>query len=146
MKKFLLMIILLSTIFTTACDKYITAQNNNEQFYGYFNRRDMIHADVILYKKNSSVICDGVIFLNAPSRSFTLKNDQTDAKILLGCSDKRIIDANLKMRKGSFDKPYGLGIDQFDNKYTFSTIKSIEYKKNVSRNKKELNKTNFLKY
>ena len=135
MKKtvFLFFVIFSISVLTTACNQYISVKVDNENiYYGVFNRRDMIHADVKLYKKNSPVTCDGMIFLNSPSRAITLKNDRVDAKMVLSCSDKKLINGDLKMTKGHFDKPYGLGLDQFDNRYVVTSVSKKDFKNNVN--------------
>ena len=69
-------------------------------YYGIFNRRDMVHADV-------------------------------------------------KMKKGGFDKPEGIGVDQLDNKYEFSTISKEVFLKNISVGKVKLisdKESSLLKY
>jgi len=115
----------------SGCNKYIAVNSDDSVYYGVFNRRDMIHADVKLYKQDLSVNCDGMIFLNSPSRAITMKNDTVDAKLILGCSDKRLINADLKMTKGGFTNPYGVGVDQLNNKYNFTTISKNEFQKNI---------------
>ena len=139
-KKFCFILVIISiSMLTSGCNGYITAKTDkNDIYYGVFNRRDMIHADVKIYKKNSPVTCDGVIFLDSPSRAFTLKNDVVNAKMRLSCSDKKLIDADLKMTKGSFDKPYGSGVDQFNNSYNFSTITKSVFQNNIKTTKIEL--------
>lgn len=138
-KSIYLLVIFFISALMSGCNKFIYAQNSqNDIYYGIFNRRDMIHADVKMYKINSSVTCDGMIFLNSPSRAITLKNDFVDAKMILSCSDKKLIDADLKMTKGNFDNPSGFGIDQLDNRYSFSTISKNEFFKNVKQNEIKL--------
>lgn len=123
---------------SSGCNKYICVKSDNELFYGLFNRRDMIHADVKLYKKDSAVTCDGMIYLNSPSRMITLKNDDVDANAIIGCSDKKLIKANFTMSKGGFDRLNGEGLDQFNNKYLFETISKDDFVQNVSGKKYEL--------
>ena len=127
-----LVLIILVAFSTSACNKYLTVKTNSATYYGAFNRRDMIHADVKLYKLNSDVYCDGVIFLNAPSRSITFKNDLVDAKMFLSCSDGKLIDSNLQFRKASFDKGFGEGVDQLNNKYVIEEISKNDFKENIN--------------
>ena len=76
MKKILLVLCFISVAFcTTGCNLYFKVKQNDVLYYGAYNARDMIHADVKLYQQNSDVFCDGVVFLNSPSRAITLKND-----------------------------------------------------------------------
>ena len=126
LKLFLISALVLSTC---GCNKYIKSTHEGDLYYGAYNRRDFIHADVTIYKKDSDKVCNGVVFLNAPTRSFTMKNDRVDAKMKLGCNDGSIMDMKWKLRKGSFTDGYGEGTDQFNNKYTFKTISKVEFKK-----------------
>lgn len=117
-------------ICSTGCNQYITTEitdNDGNIYYGAYNRRDMIHADVKLYQKGTNKICDGIIFLNAPSRSITFKNDRVDAKMILGCNDKTLMNINWQLKKRSFNKGFGEGVDQFNNIYQFKTISKKEF-------------------
>ena len=124
----LIILILFIAIISSGCNKYILANKNDEIYYGAYNRRDMIHADVKLYKLNTKTECNGMIFLNAPSRSITFKNDFTDAKMFLSCTDGKLIDTNMKFKKGSFTKGFGEGFDQLNNKYIFKEISKNKFK------------------
>ena len=96
----LIIIICWISVFTSGCNKYISAKVNDDMYYGIFNRRDMVHADV-------------------------------------------------KMKKGGFDKPEGIGVDQLDNKYEFSTISKEVFLKNISAGKVKLisdKESSLLKY
>lgn len=42
------------------------------------------------------------------------------------------------MTKGSFDKPYGSGVDQFNNRYNFSTITKSVFQNNIKTTKIDL--------
>ena len=138
MKKILLIISVVTIPFiTTACSNYLSINNGAEPFYGIFVKRDMIHADVRLFQKNSNVLCEGSIFINAPSRSITMKNDFVDAKMLLTCNDGRLMDSDLKFRKASFDQGVGVAFDQYNNRYEVKEISKKEYKR---FEEKELNR------
>ena len=117
------------------CNKYIVSTTPENIYYGAFNRRDMIHADVKVYKLNSNQECDGLVVLNAPSRSITLKNDRVDAVMKLACNDGTLLDLDWELRKGSFSSGSGVGIDQFNNKYEFKTVSKDVYKKIAEKNK-----------
>lgn len=148
-KAFITFSILLCSIFLTGCNKYISANTNGQEYYGAYNRRDMIHADVKLFKKNTDVYCDGIVFINAPSRSITIKNDDVNAKLHLACSDNTLIDAKLLFRKGSFDECKGTGFDQLDNKYEFKEITKDEFIENLGSRKIEFingKNTSLIKY
>lgn len=127
--------LLFVTIFTSGCNQYFKATQNDVVYYGAYNRRDFVHADVKLFQANSDVFCDGMIFINAPSRAITMKNDLVDAKMLLSCSNGRLVDSNLMFRKASYDKLSGDGYDQLNNKYKFEEIKKSEFKNNSGINK-----------
>lgn len=129
MKKILMTLCTLAVIVcTTGCNKYIEAEKNGTIYYGAYNRRDMIHADVKLYQANSDTFCDGIIFINAPSRAITMKNDFVDAKMHLTCSDGKLVTSTLNFKKGSFDNLQGEGFDQLNNKYKFREISKSEFK------------------
>ena len=129
MKKILMFLCLsFVVVCTSGCNKYIKAQKNDTIYYGAYNRRDMIHADVRLYQLGSKTYCDGIIFINAPSRAITLKNDLVDAKMNLACNDGKLIDSDIKFRKGGFDRMQGTGIDQLNNIYHFEEITKSEFK------------------
>ncbi len=136
MKKILMTLCLLSVaICTSGCNQYFKATQNNTVYYGAYNRRDMIHADVKLFQADSNIFCDGMIFINAPSRAITMKNDEVDAKMLLSCNNGKLVNSDLTFRKGSFDKLSGEGVDQLNNKYKFEEIKKSEFKENFGNNK-----------
>ncbi len=125
-------------VIATGCNKYITSEVTNDKgevYYGAYNRRDFTHADVKVFQKGNSKVCDGSVYLNAPSRSITMKNDLVDAKMLLGCSDGTIINLDWQLRKGTFSDGSGEGVDQFNNVYKFKTISKKEYKKVREENK-----------
>lgn len=110
------------------CNKYFVSTVPDGSFYGAYNRRDFTHADVKVFKKDSSLVCDGSVYLNAPSRSITMKNDRVDAKMKLGCNDGTILDLTWQLRKNSFADGTGEGIDQFKNLYKFKTVSKEEFK------------------
>lgn len=129
MKKILMTLCFLAVVIcTTGCNKYIEAEKNGTIYYGAYNRRDMIHADVKLFQANSDTFCDGIIFIDAPSRAITMKNDLVDARMHLTCSDGKLIASTLKFKKGSFDNLQGEGFDQLNNKYKFREISKSEFK------------------
>lgn len=129
MKKLQIIFLMLFIAFnTSACNKYLVVKGNSGVYYGAFNRRDMIHADAKLYKFNSDTFCDGVIFLNAPSRAITFKQDFVEAKMFLSCNDGKLIDSNLQFRKGSYDRGFGEGVDQLNHKYVIEEISKKEFR------------------
>lgn len=113
---------------SSGCNKYFISTTPENTYFGAYNRRDFIHADVRVYKKNSTQICDGSVYLNAPSRGITMKNDRVDAKMKLGCNDGTILDLDWRLRKGSFSDGKGEGIDQFNNHYKFKTVSKGVFK------------------
>jgi len=117
------------TFIFSGCNQYFVSTSPQNTYYGAYNRRDFTHADVKLFKKDSKLICDGSIYLNSPSRSITMKNEKTDAKMKLGCNDGTILDITWQLNKGSFKDGTGEGVDQFNNSYKFSTISKGEFKK-----------------
>lgn len=130
MKKALKLLFVLSLMVSaTGCNQYIRTQNTSDGhiYYGAYNRRDMIHADVKLFQKGTKKECDGVVFLNAPSRSITLKNDRVSAKMKLGCNDGSLMDIDWQLRKNSFKDGFGEGKDQFNNVYKFTTMPKSEF-------------------
>ncbi|CDE59548.1 unknown [Fusobacterium sp. CAG:439] len=130
MKKALKLLFVLSLMVSaTGCNQYIRTQNTSDGhiYYGAYNRRDMIHADVKLFQKGTKKECDGVVFLNAPSRSITLKNDRVSAKMKLGCNDGSLMDIDWQLRKGSFKDGFGEGKDQLNNVYKFTTMPKSEF-------------------
>lgn len=130
MKKFLKLLSILTLMtLTTGCNQYVRTQNTSDGhiYYGAYNRRDMIHADVKLFQKGTNKECDGVIFLNAPSRSITLKNDRVSAKMKLGCNDGSLMDIDWQLRKDSFKDGFGEGKDQLNNVYKFTTMPKKEF-------------------
>lgn len=130
MKKALKLLFVLSLMVSaTGCNQYIRTQNTSDShiYYGAYNRRDMIHADVKLFQKGTKKECDGVVFLNAPSRSITLKNDRVSAKMKLGCNDGSLMDIDWQLRKGSFKDGFGEGKDQLNNVYKFTTMPKSEF-------------------
>lgn len=152
MKKILMLAGLLAIcISTSGCNQYITTEITSEDgdvYYGAYNRRDMIHADVKLFQKGTDRECDGVIFLNAPSRSITFKNDRVDATMIVGCNDKTIIKSVWQLKKRSFNDGWGEGVDQFNKIYQFKTISRKEFKEIASSQNIEFAKENesYLKY
>lgn len=148
--KILKIIIAMSIMISASgCNQYIktTDTTNNHVYYGAFNRRDMIHADVIVFEKGSDKICDGAVYINAPSRSITFKNDRVDAKMVLGCNDGTLMDLSWQLRKGSFNDGFGEGIDQLNNKYKFASISKSQFKEIAEVKKVNFHtKTHFLKY
>ena len=118
----------LLTLICSGCNQYFISTTPENTYYGAYNRRDFTHADVKLFKKNSELVCDGSIYLNAPSRSITFKNDRVDAKMKLGCNDGKILDIVWQLRKGSFNDGTGEGVDQFNNIYKFTTVSKSKYK------------------
>lgn len=152
MKKISNLIVLLLVSFITAgCNQYISSEvtdvnNVSKTYYGAYNRRDMVMADVIIYEKNSENYCDGVIYLKAPSRSITMKNDRVDAKMKLACTDGKLMDINWKLRRGSFSDGTAEGVDQYNNTYKFKTISKKQYKYNYGRKVEIPNKEFLLKY
>lgn len=130
MKKALKLLFVLSLMVSaTGCNQYIRTQNTSDGhiYYDAYNRRDMIHADVKLFQKGTKKECDGVVFLNAPSRSITLKNDRVSAKMKLGCNDGSLMDIDWQLRKGSFKDGFGEGKDQLNNVYKFTTMPKSEF-------------------
>ena len=130
MKKALKLLFVLSLMVSaTGCNQYIRTQNTSDGhiYYGAYNRRDMINADVKLFQKGTKKECDGVVFLNAPSRSITLKNDRVSAKMKLGCNDGSLMDIDWQLRKGSFKDGFGEGKDQLNNVYKFTTMPKSEF-------------------
>ncbi len=126
----------LLTLICSGCNQYFISTTPENTYYGAYNRRDFTHADVKLFKKNSELVCDGSIYLNAPSRSITFKNDRVDAKMKLGCNDGKILDIVWQLRKGSFKDGFGEGVDQFNNIYKFKTVPKSTYKDITGDNRK----------
>lgn len=151
-KLFLLLSILTVSVLSTGCNQYFVAEmtgSNGDVYYGSFNRRDMVQSDVKLYKKNSPMTCDGIMFLYNPARGYNLGNSRTTAKMVLGCNDGTVIDTNWQLRKHSYKDGFGDGVDQFNNKFTFKTISKYDFEQNVKREVKFVNDktTNYyLKY
>ena len=130
MKKVLIVLCLVFiTLCTSGCNLYFKVKQDDSLYYGAYNSRDMVHSDVKLYKQNSDVFCDGLIFINSPSRAITFKNDMVDGKMLLSCSDGKLIDSKLLLRKGSGDRIVGEGYDQLNNQYKIQAIGKSEFKK-----------------
>ena len=130
MKKALKLLFVLSLMVSaTGCNQYIRTQNTSDGhiYYGAYNPRVMIHAGVKLFQKGTKKECDGVVFLNAPSRSITLKNDRVSAKMKLGCNDGSLMDIDWQLRKGSFKDGFGEGKDQLNNVYKFTTMPKSEF-------------------
>lgn len=150
MKKALKLLFVLSLMVSaTGCNQYIRTQNTSDGhiYYGAYNRRDMIHADVKLFQKGTKKECDGVVFLNAPSRSITLKNDRVSAKMKLGCNDGSLMDIDWQLRKNSFKDGFGEGKDQLNNVYKFTTMPKSEFNILNERHKIEFAKEDsLLKY
>lgn len=152
MKRFLLLLSLgIISISACGCNQYITTEITSQDgdiYYGAYNRRDMIHADVKLFQKGTDKECDGVIFLNAPSRSITFKNDLVDATMILGCNDKTIITTEWQLKKRTFNDGYGEGVDQLNRIYQFKTISRKEFKEIAEKQKIEFanDEDSYLKY
>lgn len=142
MKKFITIgLVIIAGLMCTGCSKYIKAtvmlpegasESQAQVYYGAYNRRDNIWADVILYKKNSNDYCNGTFYINAPSRSITMKSDRVPAKMRLACSDGKVMDFNWMIRKSSFSDGYGKGFDQNNTYYYVSTINKSEFKSNMA--------------
>ena len=128
----------LIVISCSGCNQYFVSTTPENVYYGAYNRRDFIQGDVTLFKKNSDLVCNGVLYLNAPSRGITFKNDRVDAKMKLGCNDGKIIDSAWRLKKATFNDGWGEGVDQFNHKYAFKTISKSEFKKVADNNKKLL--------
>ena len=136
MKKYIgLILLFFVAICTSGCDSYIMAQSQNDNYYGVFKQRDLIQADVKLIKKEPHVVCDGVMFLNPKSRILSYKDNNIDANLILGCSDKSLIKARLKVENRKFKNISGQGFDQFDNMFIFSSISEKEFKKEFGNEK-----------
>lgn len=153
MKKiFLLFSIITVSVLASGCNQYFRADmvnGHNDVYYGTYNRRDMTQADVKLFKRNSTMVCDGIMFLDNSTRVVNLSNKYAPAKMVLGCNDGTVIDANLFMRKKDYNKGYGEGVDQFNNVYKFKDVPKSEFKNNVKQKYKFVSdKTtdNYLKY
>lgn len=119
-------------LFTCGCNQYFISDNkdNNQAddiYYGAYNRRDFTWADVVLYKKNSDIKCEGVIHLNAPSRSITIKNDRVDAIMKLACTDGTLMSIDWELKKKAFADGFGKGVDQYNNTYNFKTVSKEEF-------------------
>lgn len=138
MKKFLNIILIgLIGISAAGCNKYFISENtSNDSYYGAYNRRDMTWADVVVYKKESDKRCEGVVHLNAPTRSITMKNDRVDAIMKLACTDGTLININWQLRKGSFADGFGEGVDQYNNSYRFKTVSKGEFQQAADENVK----------
>lgn len=154
MKK-ILNIILIGFIGLTCCgcNKYFTSEvtteaDSNDVYYGAYNRRDFTFADVVVYQRGTDKHCEGVVHLNAPTRSITMKNDRVEAIMKLACTDGTLMSLNWQLRKGSFADGYGEGFDQHNNTYRFKTVSKKEFKEIADSNKKVTipNKSSLLKY
>ena len=134
MKNFLILFSVCFVIAVTAgCGDYVSVKNGNNIYYGTYYPKDFIHYDIKLIEKNSNVHCEGMLFLNSPSRSITFKNDIVDAKFVAACTDKKLLSADLKTTKKTFDNPYGTAYDQYNNQYFFSEVTEKEVKQNLSK-------------
>lgn len=135
MKKIILLLGIVSiSLMTSGCNQYFKAEKvngNNDIYYGAYNRRDRVHSDVVFFKKNSNVVCDGTLYLYNATRGYNLSDKMGDAQMNLGCNDATVINANWKLRKSSYKDGYAEGVDQFNNVYKFTSIKRYEYHKNV---------------
>lgn len=123
------------TLFTSGCKKYIHAHSDNIDFYGVYNSRDLVHADVKMFRKNTDVTCDGVIFLRPDKKVIYFEKEPIDGDLMLGCSDKTLLKARIRMNKPRFNELSGTGVDQLDNDYVFKAISRKEFKENVGRKK-----------
>lgn len=138
--------------FCCGCNKYFTSEvtsvtQDKDIYYGAYNRRDMTWADVVIYQKGSDKRCEGVVHLNAPTRSITMKNDRTDAVMRLACTDGTLMNINWQLRKNSFADGYGNGVDQYNNSYSFKTVSKGEFKEIAGNHKVQIpNKEFLLKY
>ena len=153
MNKLLNMLIIgLIGISTCACNQYFTSEvtsgvPDKDIYYGAYNRRDMTWADVVIYQKKSNKRCEGVVHLNAPTRSITMKNERTDAIMKTACTDGTLMNIKWQLRKGSFADGYGTGVDQFNNTYSFKTVSKGEFKEIADNPKVQIpNKEFLLKY
>lgn len=137
MKKTLLLLSIITlSVVTSGCNQYFRADmenGNGDIYYGTFNRRDYTQADVKLFKRNSTMTCDGIMFLDNSTRMVNWSNKRGLAKMVLGCSDGTVIDADWQMRKADYNKGIGKGVDQFNNIYTFKAVPKSEFKKNVKQ-------------
>lgn len=139
-------------LFTCGCNQYFISDNsedtnNKDIYYGAYNRRDLTWADVVLYKKGSDKKCEGVIHLNAPSRSITIKNDRVDAIMKLACTDGTLMSIDWELKKKAFADGFGKGIDQYNNTYNFKTVSKDEFQTIAEDNEIEIpNKEFLLKY
>ncbi|MCR5265670.1 MAG: hypothetical protein K6E29_03645 [Cyanobacteria bacterium RUI128] len=136
MKKYSgILLICLIALFTSGCKRYIHAYSDNADFYGVYKSRDLIHADLKMFKKDTNVTCDGVIFLKPDKQIVYFEKEPIDADLMLGCSDKTLLKARIRMNKPRFEELSGTGIDQFENDYVFRAISRKEFKANVGRKK-----------
>ena len=136
MKKFIgILTICFIAICTSGCNQYIHASSDNADFYGVYKSRDLIHADLKMFKKNSSVSCDGVIFLRPDKQIVYYEKEPIAADLMMGCTDKTLIKARITMKTPRFKNPYGTGVDQLDNNYIFNTISRKEFRQNIGRKK-----------
>lgn len=153
MKKFL-NILFVGVIGMTCCgcNKYFTSEvtsgvNDKDIYYGAYNRRDMTWADAVFYQKGSSKRCEGVIHLNAPTRTITMKNDRVDAVMKAACTDGTIMNITWQLKKNSFADGYANGFDQYNKTYSFRTVSKGEFKKVADNPKVQIpNKEFLLKY
>ena len=132
-KNIILLLICFIYVFSSGCTKYIHASCATSDFYGTYKTRDLINAEVIMYKKNSNIICNGEIFLRPDKKLYYLINSPIDGNIDLGCSDKTLIRARITMTKPRFDKLNGSGYDQLDNLYSFETISGKVFRQNIDK-------------
>ena len=154
MKKIInILIIGLIGLSCCGCNQYFTSEvttgvESSEVYYGAYNRRDLTFADVVLYQRGSEKRCEGVVHLNAPSRSITLKNERTDAVMRLACTDGKLMNLSWQLKKGSFKDGYGEGIDQYNNTYRFKTVSKGQFKEVAGGKKKVIipSKNSLLKH
>ena len=131
MKKVLNTILIgLIGIICSGCNQYFISDAgtpDNNVYYGAYNRRDFTWADVVMYQKGSNKYCEGVIHLNAPTRSITMKNDSADAIMKMACSDGTLININWQLKKRAFADGFGSGVDQYNKTYNFKTVPKSEF-------------------
>ena len=121
----------------------------NVIYYGVFNARDSVQADVKLFKRNSTMVCDGVMFFDSTRKAILANNKRVPANMSLGCNDGTVIEGNWLVRRNDFTKGRGQGIDQFNNIYDFDSVSRYEFRKNVKQKLVFVNDKstdNYLKY
>ena len=151
-KIFLVFSIITIALMSSGCNQYFKAEKQgpqNDIYYGVFNARDSVQADVKLFKRNSTMVCDGVMFFDSTRKAIFDNNKRVPAKMSLGCNDGTVIEGNWLVRRNDFTKGRGQGIDQFNNIYDFDSVSRYEFRKNVKQKLDFVNdKTtdNYLKY